>query len=81
VEVSAEGVLLAHMSVLKPKPHHPSVNPLINGVTRLDGVDNNMIHLVHTNDQGALVGGIGVRAIRSEKRRSHILDLVHFRPG
>jgi len=80
VEVSTEGVLLAHLWVRKPQPHHPSVDPLINGVIRLDGVDNNMIHLVHTDDPGALVDGIRVRAIFSEKRRAHILDVMHFRP-
>ncbi len=79
MEVSTEGVLLAHTWVRKPKPHHPSVDPLINGVIRLDRVDNNMILLVHTDDPDALVDGIRVRAISSAKRRAHILDIIHFR--
>ncbi len=80
VELSTEGILLAHTWVRKPKPHHPSVDPLIYGVIRLDGADNDMIHLVHADNPGGLVDGIRVRAIFSEKRRAHILDIMYFRP-
>jgi len=71
---------LAHTGFRKPKPHHPSVDPLIGGVIRLDGVDNDTIHPVHTDDSGALVDGIRVRAILSVMRRAHILNIMHFRP-
>ena len=80
VEVSTEGVLWADTWVRKPKPHHPSVSPLINRVIRVGGVDNNMIHLAHTDDPGALDDGIRVRAIFSEKRAARIIYIMHFRP-
>lgn len=80
VEVSSEGILLAHTWVCKRKPHHPSIEPLVYGVIRLDGADNNMIHLVHADNPSDLVDGIRVRAIFSETRRAHILDIMHFRP-
>jgi uncharacterized OB-fold protein len=54
VQVSTEGVLVANTWVLKPSLHDASVDPLMNGVIGNDGVNDNMIHPVHTGDLGAL---------------------------
>ena len=70
---------MAYTWVLKPKPHHPSVDRFIDGVIRLDGVDNSIIHLVHEDESGALVYGRRIPSISSEKRRAQILDIMHFR--
>ncbi len=70
---------MAHTLVLQPKPHHPSVDRFIHGVIRLGGVDNTIIHLVHEDESGALIYGTRTRKISSEKRRAHILDIMHFR--
>lgn len=80
VDLGVEGHLLGHTVVKKPKPHHPNVDPLIYGIIRLDGADNNLIHLIHCDDPDDLAVGIRVEAVFSEDRKAHILDIAHFRP-
>ncbi len=80
VEVSPEGLLLAHTWVPKPKPHHPFLDPLIYGMIRLDGAQNNFVHVVQCEKPEALRDNIRVRAVFSEERKGHILDIACFRP-
>lgn len=80
VELSNEGLLLAHTWVRKPKSHHPPIDPLIYGVIRLEGADSNLIHLVRFPNPDDLLDGIKVRAVFSETRTGGIFDIKYFRP-
>ena len=80
VELGTEGLLVTHTRVIEPKSHHPPVETLIYGVIRLDGADNNFVHLIDADEPRELVAGVRVKAVFSRERRGHILDISHFRP-
>lgn len=80
VEVGTQGRLLAHTRIYRPKSHHPVVDTLIYGVIRLDGADNNFIHLIQADQPEELADGIRVEAVFSEDSNGHIFNIRHFRP-
>lgn len=80
VELPPDGLLLAHSWVALSKPHRPPLNPLIYGLIRLRGASNNFVHLIRTDDPSDLKNGTRVKAVFSEQRRGHILDIAYFCP-
>jgi uncharacterized OB-fold protein len=80
VEVGPRGRLQAHTRVREPGAHQPDIDPLIYALIRLDGADNNLVHLIRAERPEELKAGIEVEAVFAEDRKGHILDISHFRP-
>lgn len=78
VEVGPEGILITFTVVYRKETHHPKDAPLAYGIIRLDGADTSLVHLLEETDIAQLQFGIRVRAVFSEKRTGHILDIDHF---
>jgi uncharacterized OB-fold protein len=65
----------------------PIEPPFVTGLIRLDGTDVNFLHLIGGFDLSnfeevskTLRNGIKVKAVWSEERRGHILDIRNFEP-
>jgi uncharacterized OB-fold protein len=80
VEVGPRGRLGSHAIIHGPRAYQPAMDPLIYGLIRLDGADNNFVHLIRTDRPQDLGAGTEVEAVFAEDRRGHILDISHFRP-
>jgi uncharacterized protein len=80
VELGVEGELVGFTKVAKPKSHQPDLDSLVYGIIRLDGADNNFIHLVHCDNPDGPAIGMRVKAVFSEDRQASVLDISHFRP-
>jgi hypothetical protein len=78
VEVGPEGILITFTVVYREENHHPKEAPLAYGIIRLDGADTSFVHLLAETDEAQLQPGMRVRAVFSEKRIGHILDIKHF---
>jgi uncharacterized OB-fold protein len=78
VEVGPEGSLDTFTVVSRKESHHPKEAPLAYGIIRLEGADTSFVHLLAENDVSQLQPGMRVRAVFSEKRIGHILDIKHF---
>ncbi|MCP4628887.1 MAG: Zn-ribbon domain-containing OB-fold protein [bacterium] len=78
VEVGPEGSLISFTVVYRGENHHPKEAPLAYGIIRLDGADTSFVHLLAETDEAQLQPGRRVRAVFSEKRIGHILDIKHF---
>ncbi|MBC8176098.1 MAG: Zn-ribbon domain-containing OB-fold protein [Deltaproteobacteria bacterium] len=80
VEVGPEGTLLTFTVVYRKENHHPREAPLAYGIIRLDGADTSIVHLLEETDVTKLEHGMSVRALFSEKREGHIMDIECFCP-
>jgi len=80
IEVGPEGILLTFTVVYRAGKHQPISTPLAYGIIRLDGADTSIIHLLGETDVSKLRAGMRVRAVFSERRKGHILDIQCFRP-
>ena len=78
VEVGPEGSLKTFTVVSRRENHHPKEAPLAYGIIQLDGADTSFVHLLAETDEAKLQPGMRVRAVFSEKRIGHILDIKHF---
>ena len=78
VEVGPEGALITFTVVYRKENHHPKETPLAYGIIQLDGADTSFVHLLAETDVAQLQPGMKVRAVFSEKRTGHILDIKHF---
>jgi len=78
VEVGPEGTLITFTIVYRKENHHPKETPLAYGIIKLDGADTSVIHLLEQTDVAQLEHGMRVRAVFSEKRKGHILDIKYF---
>ena len=79
-QVGPEGILVTFTVVYRPEHHHPKEAPLAYGIIQLDGADTSLVHLLAETDVAQLQPGMRVRAVFSEKRIGHILDINHFEP-
>ena len=80
VEVGPEGALVTFTVVYRKGDHHPKEAPLAYGVIKLDGADTSIVHLLGETDATKLEHGMKVRALFSDERKGHILDIECFRP-
>jgi hypothetical protein len=80
VEVGPEGILITFTVVYRKENHHPKEAPLSYGIIQLDGAGTSFVHLLAETDVEQLQAGMRVRAVFSEKRIGHILDIKHFEP-
>jgi len=87
VEVKEEGTLVAWCYTNYRYFGMPIEPPFVTGLIRLDGTDVNFLHLIGGFDLGnfeevskTLRNGIKVKAVWSEERRGHILDIRYFEP-
>lgn len=78
VEVGPEGTLLTFTVVFRGEKHHPKEPPFAYGMIQLDGADTSLVHFLGQTDVAQLRPGLRVRAVFSEKRIGHILDIKHF---
>ena len=78
VEVGPEGSLISFTVVYHEENHHPKQVPLAYGIIQLDGADTSFVHLLAETGEAQLQPGMRVRAVFSEKRMGHILDIKHF---
>lgn len=80
VEVGPEGTLVTFTVVYHRENHHPKEAPLAYGIIKLDGADTSIVHFLGETEVTKLEHGMRVRAIFSEERKGHILDIECFRP-
>jgi len=87
VEVKEEGTLVAWCYTNYRYFGMPIEPPFVTGLIRLDGTDVNFLHLIGGFDLSnfeevskTLRNGIKVKAVWSEERRGHILDIRYFEP-
>jgi len=80
VEVGPEGTLVTFTVVYRKENHHPKEAPFAYGIIKLDGADTSMVHLLGETEVTKLEHGMKVRALFSEERKGHILDIESFRP-
>lgn len=87
VKVKEEGTLVAWCYTNYRYFGMPIEPPFVTGLIRLDGTDVNFLHLIGGFDLGnfeevskTLRNGIKVKAVWSEERRGHILDIKYFEP-
>jgi uncharacterized OB-fold protein len=80
VEVGPEGTLVTFTVVYRKENHHPKNVPLAYGIIKLDGADTSIVHFLGETEVTKLERGMKVRAVFSEKRKGHILDIECFRP-
>ncbi len=80
VEVGPEGTLITFTVVYRRADHHPEEVPLAYGIIKLDGADTSIVHLLGETDLSQIEHGMKVRAVFSDKRRGHILDIKCFEP-
>ncbi|MBW2637624.1 MAG: Zn-ribbon domain-containing OB-fold protein [Deltaproteobacteria bacterium] len=80
VEVGPEGTVITFTVVHRQEQHHPRKVPFAYGVIKLDGADTSIVHFLSYVDMDHIRQGMRVRAVFSEQRRGHILDIEGFRP-
>lgn len=80
VEVGPEGTLVTFTVVYHRENHHPKEAPLAYGIIKLDGADTSIVHFLSETEVTKLEHGMRVRAVFSEERKGHILDIECFRP-
>lgn len=80
VEVGPEGTLVTFTVVYRKENHHPKEAPLAYGIIKLDGADTSIVHFISETEVTKLEQGMRLRAIFSEERKGHILDIEYFRP-
>ncbi len=88
VECAQEGELIAWSLTNYQYFAQPIQPPFISGLIKLDGADVNFLHLIGGVDMGSLEGvrrqvrnGMRVRAVWSEEKKGHILDIKYFAPA
>ena len=77
VELGEEGVVQAYTIVRFQYAVQPAQTPFAYAVIRLDGADVGLVHIIREG-LDKLKNGVRVRAIFSENRRGHILDIDSF---
>ncbi|MFZ4437188.1 MAG: Zn-ribbon domain-containing OB-fold protein [Syntrophales bacterium] len=77
VEIADEGVIKAHTIVHYAHPLQPVGPPFAYALIRLDGADVDFLHLIK-KDLDKIRNGLRVKAIFSEQRTGHILDIDSF---
>jgi len=87
VEVSQEGTLIAWCYTNYKYFGMPTEPPFIGSLIRLDGTDVNFLHLLGGFDlhdfnevKKVVKSGIKVKAVWSDDRRGHIMDIKYFKP-
>ncbi len=79
-ELSGDGTLLSFTIVRQELCHLPYPPPIIFGLIKLDGADNNFVHIVGGIKAEEVKRGMRVRAVFKETRTGSILDISHFEP-
>ncbi len=74
VELSGEGIVESYTEVQYKETVHPREAPFSIGLIKLDGADTGMVHLLSNEVEI----GTRVRAVFSNSRKGHILDISHF---
>jgi uncharacterized protein len=87
IEVSQEGEIVAATIINKPFFGAPANPPYVQALIRLDGTDCDLLHLVGGMDMKDTAGlgsrisrGTRVKAVWSEEKKGHMLDLKYFQP-
>ena len=87
VEISQEGELVAWTRATKAFFGAPKETPFIGALIRLDGTDCDFLHLLggfDPNDRETVKSkvkrGSRVKAVWSEEKKGHMLDLKYFEP-
>jgi len=80
VPLTGEGVVQSFTGVRYAESVHPLEPPFIIGLIRLDGADTGMVHIIRGMEEKALEIGQRVRAVFTQERKGHILDIAHFEP-
>lgn len=87
VEVKQEGTLVAWCYTNYRYFGMPTEPPFIGALIRLDGTDVNFLHLVGGFDIGdfdnavkVVKNGMKLKAVWSEDRKGHIMDIRYFKP-
>ncbi len=79
-EVGPEGTLTSFAVVRRRQGPHPHPAPFAYVLVRLDGADTDLLHVLCTDDYGALRAGLRVRPVWRAEREGSILDISHFEP-
>lgn len=79
VEVGPGGVLENFTVVHYRESVHPAEAPFVIGIIKLTGADTGLVHLVLAGPDD-IRQGMKLRAVFSENRKGHILDLAGFAP-
>ena len=80
VEVGPQGRLITFSEVKYSLQVHPTRNPLVYGIIKLDGADTGFTHLISDAGSVEISSGMRVEAVFNEKQQGNILDIAYFRP-
>jgi len=87
VEVSQEGTLIAWSYTNYKYFGMPTEPPFIGALIRLDGTDVNFLHLIGGIDlsnfdevRKTVKNGMKLKAVWSDDRKAHIMDIKYFEP-
>lgn len=80
VELSGKGVLKSFTVVHSSFSHLPFAPPLIYGVIKLEGADNNFVHLIAGAKPEEITTGMLLEPVFRDERKGSILDITYFQP-
>jgi len=79
-EVEPKGILSTYTVTYYPLNVHPTKEPIIYGIIKLNGADTGLVHMIGETDPAKVHIGMQLEAVFKEERAGDILDIKYFRP-